>query len=74
MPRTGDRPRRGDSELPGDAWSHLHAGVAQLIVRSALQRKESRGLHFTTDHPELDPAQSRDTVIKRGVSAHLRHA
>lgn len=26
--------------------------VGYLIVRSALQRKESRGLHYTTDYPE----------------------
>jgi len=35
---------------------------ADLIVRSALERKESRGLHFTLDYPEMLP-HARDTVL-----------
>ena len=36
--------------------------VADLIVRSALSRQESRGLHYTLDFPDLLPA-ARDTVL-----------
>ena len=36
--------------------------VSDLIIQSALQRKESRGLHYTLDYPDILPA-SRNTVI-----------
>jgi L-aspartate oxidase len=48
------------------------ATVAQLIVESASSRHESRGLHTTIDYPDMDPKYARDTVLKRGVPAHLR--
>jgi L-aspartate oxidase len=38
------------------------ADVAELIIRSAEQRKESRGLHYMADHPEA-AATATDTVI-----------
>jgi L-aspartate oxidase len=36
--------------------------VAELIVRSALTRQESRGLHYTLDYPDLLP-DAVDTVL-----------
>jgi L-aspartate oxidase len=36
--------------------------VADLIIRSALSRHESRGLHYTLDYPEL-AAEAVDTVL-----------
>ena len=48
------------------------ATVAQLIVECAAQRRESRGLHCTIDFPNVDAKAAEDSVVKRGVPAHLR--
>jgi len=42
------------------------ATVAQVIIQSALSRKESRGLHFTTDYPKADAeTYLKDTIIQQ---------
>ena len=38
--------------------------VANLIINSALHRKESRGLHYIIDYPETDMKKRRNTIIK----------
>jgi len=39
------------------------AVVADLIIRCAMQRKESRGLHYTLDYPELGVDQPENTIL-----------
>ena len=41
--------------------------VAELIVRSALERRESRGLHYTLDFPQTD-AVAKPTVLIPGAA------
>ncbi len=63
-------------------WKHLVtrdllelrniATVAELIVGCASARHESRGLHTTLDYPDQVPDLAQDTLMKRGVSPHLR--
>jgi len=45
--------------------------TADLIVRSAMSRHESRGLHFSRDYPGL-LAEARDTVLKGPCGGRVR--
>ena len=60
-------------EEVGDYYGHFRVSTdlielrnlldcAELIVQSALRRKESRGLHYTLDYPKTLP-QAKDTIL-----------
>jgi L-aspartate oxidase len=60
-------------EEVNDYYGHFHVSTdlielrnllqsADLIVRSALKRHESRGLHFTLDYPQTLP-DAKDTIL-----------
>jgi len=42
------------------------ATVAELIVKSALSRPESRGLNYNLDYPNANPDWAqRDTILRK---------
>lgn len=45
--------------------------VANLVIRSALLRHESRGLHYNTDYPDTPTSEGIDTILQRGVGEEL---
>ncbi len=48
------------------------ADAGEIIVRSAMQRKESRGLHYTIDYPERDDKNfMRDTIIQKEIKRQV---
>ncbi len=42
------------------------ATIAHLIICGAVERKESRGLHYTTDYPELSDKMKLNIFFKEG--------
>ena len=48
------------------AWGELHnlLGIAELILRSAQHRTESRGGHYRSDYPTTDPEWEVHTLVQ----------
>jgi L-aspartate oxidase len=46
------------------------ADVAELIIRCAQSRHESRGLHYTLDYPQTD-ARAVDSIVRDGPGGRL---
>ena len=47
--------------------------AAEAVLRGALEREESRGAHYRTDYPDVDPAWRRNLYFESADVGGMRH-
>lgn len=60
-----------EKNSPADPASDNFLLVAEIFARSALLRKESRGVHYREDFPESDPNYARPSLIRKGRDGQM---
>lgn len=50
------------------------ATVAKLIIKGAIERKESRGLHYNIDYPETGDEHRKNIVLRAGHEPEIKSA
>jgi L-aspartate oxidase len=60
-----------DALPPGESEAHNLVDVGLLIATAARLRRESRGSHFRSDHPQADPACRRRLSLRQSAQAGL---
>jgi succinate dehydrogenase / fumarate reductase flavoprotein subunit len=68
---TGHREFNTGWHASQDLWNLLV--VSEMITRSAIERKESRGGHFRQDHPDKEPSFATfNFVVKQGGDGQMQ--
>ncbi|ESS04603.1 MAG: fumarate reductase flavoprotein [uncultured archaeon A07HR67] len=47
--------------------------AAEAVLRGALEREESRGAHYRSDYPDVDPAWRQNLYFESADVGGMRH-
>lgn len=62
---------KGNDELKTALETEKMFDVCECVIRSALQRKESRGAHYRTDYPKEDDKNWMANIITRKIEGKI---